>query len=93
MLLPSLAATGILLSVWGSRVDLSDFITLVSTSPPEGSPTPSIPCMLTRFNPAVVAELFSISCLSWLGQSCMLGPFIVASLENIKGAALKLLRV
>ena len=50
MLVPSLAGTGLILAVWGSRVDLSDFITLVTSSPPEGSPTPSIPCMLTRYN-------------------------------------------
>ena len=48
MLLPSLAATVAVLAVLGSRVDLSDLVSLVTSSPPEGSPTPSIPCMLTR---------------------------------------------
>merc|ERR1712018_759668 len=66
MIFPSLAASGLILAWWSSRVDLSDFITLVSTSPPEGSPTPSIPCMLTRCGAETFACLTDRQCLKAL---------------------------
>jgi len=66
MLLPSLAATGAVLALWGSRVDLPDFVTLVTTRPPEGSPTPSIPCMLTRCGAETFACFTDRQCLKAL---------------------------
>jgi len=66
MLVPSLAGTGLILAVWCSWVELSDFVTLVTTSPPEGSPTPSIPCMLTRCGYETFACLTDRQCLKAL---------------------------
>jgi len=48
MLLPMTAVSGLLLAIWGSKVDLRDFITLITAKIPEGTPAPSIPCMMTR---------------------------------------------
>jgi len=66
MFLSSLAASVAVLALWSSRVDLSDFISLVTTSPPEGSPSPSIPCMLTRCGPETFACLTDRQCLKAL---------------------------
>ena len=66
MLVPAAALAAGLLVAWGSLVDLADLATLLTTSPPANTSSPSIPCMLALCTRQTFACLTDRSCLAAL---------------------------
>lgn len=62
----SVVVTAVVLALWGSRVDLADLYFLVTQSPPEGTASPDLVCMMTQCGPETVACLTDRDCLKTL---------------------------
>jgi len=59
----SVISTALIFGYWGTKVDLSDFYSLVTGSPPEGAPYPDFICMMTQCGLQTFSCLTDRNCL------------------------------
>jgi len=64
------SVSALFLGFWGTRVDLMYFVTLVTSTPPEGTETPDMLCMMTSCGQETFSCLTNRDCLKNL--ACLL---------------------